>query len=165
MGQTRDAAFTDFLHARQPALLRIAWLLTGDLTEAEDILQTSLAKLYLAWDRVDDPHAFLRRVLTNETTSLWRRAWRRREVSASELPDGTISSPLYDDTQRLVWELVEGLAPRARAVVVLRYYEGLSESEIADTLGIAVGTVKSQASRALASLRARVPADLLEELS
>ncbi|MFT4264498.1 MAG: SigE family RNA polymerase sigma factor [Nocardioides sp.] len=160
----RDAAFTAFLHARQPALLRIAWLLTGDLPTAEDVLQTSLARLYLAWDRVEDPHAFLRRVMTNETTSLWRRAWRRREVSSSELPE-TTHETAYDDTAGIVWELVQGLAPRARAVVVLRYYEGLSEAEIADTLGISPGTVKSQASRALAALRTRIPADLQEDLS
>lgn len=164
MASSRDAAFTEFLHARQAALLRVAWLLTGNLAEAEDVLQTSLAKLYLAWDRAEDPHAFLRRVMTNETTSLWRRAWRRREVSSSELPDGLVDSPSYDDTQRRVWELVQGLPPKARAVVVLRYYEGLSETEIAETLHISPGTVKSQASRALASLRERVPADLKEGL-
>ena len=92
----RDADFTAYLEARQPRLLRIAYLLTGDPHQAEDLLQTSLAKLYLAWDDVrdrDHVDAYVRRIMVNENNSLWRRAWRRREVPTDEVPDVT---PVHD---------------------------------------------------------------------
>lgn len=156
----RDADFTAYLQARQPALLRTAYLLTGDRHQAEDVLQTALAKLYLAWDRVREKESldgYVRRILVNETTSLWRRSWRRHEVASPSLPEAEVH-PAYDDgTGSALWELVQELPARARAVLVLRYYEQLSEAETAETLGISVGTVKSQTSRALAALRERTP--------
>ncbi|WP_051218395.1 SigE family RNA polymerase sigma factor [Nocardioides insulae] len=164
--EAKDADFTAYLVMRQPALLRTAYLLTGDPHQAEDVLQTSLAKLYLAWDRIEDPGAldgYVRRIMVNETTSLWRRAWKRREVVRSELPETPAAEEYDDGTAAAVWELVQGLPPRARAVVVLRYYEQLTAVEVADVLGISVGTVKSQASRALRALRDQVPAELREE--
>lgn len=160
----RDADFTAYLEARQAHLLRTAYLLTGDRHQAEDILQTALAKLYLSWDRVRDHGAvdgYVRRILVNENSSLWRRAWRRREWSTDAVPDSTPVRDAYDEGLAAdVWAVVSTLPRRARAVVVLRYYEQLTEAETAEVLGISVGTVKSQTSRALAALRERTPAEL-----
>ncbi|WP_121256847.1 SigE family RNA polymerase sigma factor [Nocardioides ferulae] len=163
----RDADFTDYLQARQPALLRTAYLLTGDRHEAEDLLQTSLAKLYLSWDKVRDRGAldgYARRILVNEHNSLWRRAWKRKEHATDEVPEPQPVLDAYDEGESgALWALVQTLPRKARAVVVLRYYEQLTEAETADLLGVSVGTVKSQTSRALAALRSRVPAELREE--
>ena len=160
----RDAEFTDYLAVRQPALLRTAYLLTGDRHQAEDVLQTSLAKLYLAWDKVHDRNAvdaYVRRIMVNENNSLWRRGWKKREYAAEQLPEGDPHHDEYDEgLSAALWEVVQTLPPKARSVVVLRYYEQMSEAEVADALGISVGTVKSQCSRALSALRERVPAEL-----
>ncbi|MBF4160153.1 SigE family RNA polymerase sigma factor [Nocardioides acrostichi] len=160
----RDVEFTDYLAARQGAMLRTAYLICGDQHQAEDVLQTALAKLYLAWDKVHDKHAvdaYLRRIIANEATSLWRRAWHRKERATDDVPEGSPHHDRYDDgTDDELWALVQSLPRRARAVIVLRYYEQLSEAETADALGISVGTVKSQASRAMATLRERAPAHL-----
>jgi len=160
----RDAEFTEYLSARQASLLRTAYLLTGDRQQAEDILQTALAKLYLAWHKVNDRSsvdAYVRRIMVNENNSLWRRGWKKREYAAEQLPEGDPHHDSYDEgLGAALWEVVQTLPPKARAVVVLRYYEQLTETEAADVLGISVGTVKSQCSRALASLRERVPAEL-----
>ena len=159
----RDADFTAYLQARQGRLLRTAYLLTGDQHQAEDLLQTSLAKLYLAWDRVHDREsvdAYVRRIMVNEHNSLWRRAWRRREHPTGEVPETPTAPAEYDDgTSVALWAAVQTLPRKARAVLVLRYYEELTEAETAEVLGIAVGTVKSQTSRALATLRDRVAGD------
>jgi RNA polymerase sigma-70 factor (sigma-E family) len=161
----KDADFTAYLEARQGRLLRTAYLLTGDQHQAEDLLQTSLAKLYLAWDRVHDRgsvDAYARRILVNENNSAWRKPWRRRErvtdFATEAAPTGPPVRHEYDEgVGDAVWQLVQTLPRRARAVVVLRYYEQLTEAETAEVLGIAVGTVKSQASRAIAALRDRAP--------
>jgi RNA polymerase sigma-70 factor (sigma-E family) len=155
----RDADFTAYLAARQSTLLRTAYLITGDAHTAEDVVQSALARLYLSWDRVqraESPDAYVRRAIVNEATSWWRRAWRRREVATDILPDVAVA-PEPTSGGDDVWQLVRSLPPRQRAVIVLRYYEQLSEAEIADTLGISPGTVKSQASRALATLRTHAP--------
>lgn len=158
---TRDAEFTAYLETRQPALLRTAYLLTGDRHQAEDILQTALAKLYLSWTKIQHRGAvdgYVRRIMVNENNSLWRRGWKRREYAAETTPEPPPHLDSYDEgLNAAVWELVESLPRKARAVVVLRYYEQLTEAEVADTLGISVGTVKSQCSRALAALRTRTP--------
>ena len=156
----KDAAISASKSARQPALYRTAYLLAGDHAGAEDLLQNAFAKLYLSWDRIRDREAldgYVRRIMVNENTSLWRRAWKRREHSSDSLPDrGAVDT--YDDGMGgELWSFVQTLPPRQRSVIVLRYYEQLSEAEIADVLGVSVGTVKSQASRALAALRARAP--------
>ena len=162
--EARDAEFTAYLEARQPALLRIAYLLTGNRHQAEDVLQTSLAKLYLSWDKIRDHEqvdAYLRRIMVNENNSLWRKGWKRREYATDVLPDAEPFHDEYDDGRSAaVWAIVQTLPGRARAVLVLRYYEQLTEAETADALGISVGTVKSQTSKALASLRQRTPDDL-----
>ena len=146
--------------ARQPSLLRTAYLLTGDQHTAEDLVQTALAKLYLSWDKVQRRElidGYVRRILVNEHNSLWRRAWKRREFSTDTLPDHQAVTDTHDDGRSAaLWEFVQTLPRKQRAVVVLRFYEDLSEAEVADILGISVGTVKSQSSRALAALRSRV---------
>jgi RNA polymerase sigma-70 factor (sigma-E family) len=156
----RDLEFEQYMAARQPSLLRTAYLLTGDRHSAEDLVQTALAKLYLSWDKVHRRElvdGYVRRILVNEHNSLWRRAWKRREVSTDTLPDLTGVADSHDHGERAaLWQFVQTLPRKQRAVVVLRYYEDLSEAEIADVMGISVGTVKSQCSRALASLRERV---------
>lgn len=162
-GAAKDADFSAYMSARQAALYRTAYLLVGDHAGAEDLLQNAFAKLYLSWDRIRDHGAldgWVRRVMVNEHHSLWRRAWKRREHSTATLPEtGTHDS--YDDgLGGALWSFVQTLPPRQRSVVVLRYYEELSEAEVAEMLGISVGTVKSQASRALAGLRARAPRSL-----
>jgi RNA polymerase sigma-70 factor (sigma-E family) len=156
----RDAAFEEYMAARQPSLLRTAYLLTGDRHAAEDLVQTAFAKLYLSWDRVqrrEHLDGYVRRILVNEHNSLWRRAWKRREITTDELPErvGVPDRPDHGERSAL-WEFVQTLPRKQRAVVILRYYEDLSEAEVAATLGISVGTVKSQSSRALAALRERI---------
>jgi RNA polymerase sigma-70 factor (sigma-E family) len=158
--QERDAEFEAYMAARQPSLLRTAYLISGDRHTAEDLVQTALAKLYLSWDKVHDRQmldGYVRRIIVNEHNSLWRRAWKKRELSTDTLPDDRTVTHEHDDGQRdALWEFVQTLPRRQRAVIVLRYYEDLSEAEIAETLGVSVGTVKSQASRALAAMRLRV---------
>ena len=152
--------FESWLVAREPALQRLALLLTGDEHAAQDLVQTSLAKLYLAWDRLDDRDhidAYARKILVNEHRTAWRRPWRRREVVTDSPPDRGGPVVEYDGTRDAVWSFVASLPPRQRAVIVLRYYEQLTEAEIAEVLGVSPGTVKSQASRAIAALRTRLP--------
>jgi len=154
----RDEEFRAFVVARRPALLRLATLLSaGDEHLAEDLVQTALTRLYVAWRRVEreqGPEAYARRILVNENNSIWRRAWKKREVSSDEVPERQAVSDRYDEGQSsALWDHVQTLPKKQRAVVVLRYYEELSEAETAEVLGISVGTVKSQASRALATLR------------
>jgi RNA polymerase sigma-70 factor (sigma-E family) len=152
----RDRDFADYMTARQPALLRTAYLLTGDPHTAEDLVQTALAKLYLSWDKVDRRDSldgYVRRILVNEHNSLWRRPWKRRETAADHLPEQVAPQQRSHDSD--LWNLVQTLPRKQRAAVVLRYYEELSEAETAQVLGVSVGTVKSQTSRALAAMRAR----------
>lgn len=156
----RDADFAAYMQARQASLLRTAYLLTGDRHTAEDLTQTAFAKLYLAWDKVRDQGSidgYVRRIVVNEHNSLWRRAWKRRELSSDQLPESPTHDTYDGGAGRELWDLVQTLPRKARAVVVLRYYEEMTEAETAEVLGISVGTVKSQTSRALAALRDRAP--------
>lgn len=158
--QGRDEEFAAYMAARQPGLLRTAYLLTGDPHTAEDLVQTTFAKLYLSWDKVQRRElvdGYVRRILVNESNSLWRRAWKRRETSTDTVPDHPAVTGTPDDgVKAALWQFVQSLPRKQRAVVVLRFYEDLSEAEVADVLGVSVGTVKSQSSRALAALRARI---------
>ena len=159
----KDADFSAYMSARQAALYRTAYLLAGDHAGAEDLLQNAFAKLYLSWDKVRDHGAldgYVRRIMVNEHNSLWRRAWKRREHSTDTMPETGVHDTYDDGLGAALWQHVQTLPPKQRSVIVLRYYEQLSEAEIADVLGISVGTVKSQASRALAGLRARAPRSL-----
>jgi RNA polymerase sigma-70 factor (sigma-E family) len=139
--------FSEFVTARSRSLLRTAYLLTGDHQRAEDLVQTTLTKVYLRWPRVsgmDQPAAYARRILVNQASS--RHWWKSSRELTSSVPE--LAADGYDDrvaTSRTVWNAVLALPPRQRAVVVLRYYEDLSEVEIAEVLGIAPGTVKSTA--------------------
>jgi RNA polymerase sigma-70 factor (sigma-E family) len=155
-----EARFCEFVAARQHALLRTAYLLTSDHHAAEDLVQTALAKAYLSWHKLREPAAadrYVRRIMVNENTSLWRRAWKRNEVTTDEVPErGAVAHEHDHGEKSALWDFVQTLPKRQRAVIVLRYYEELSEAETAEILGISVGTVKSQASRALAAMRERV---------
>ena len=149
--------FTEWVRAREASLLRLALLLTGNRASAEDLVQDTLARMHLSWAKVQSREAvdaYARRVMVNLNTSAWRRLWRRRELLSDEVPDVAVHDQHDDGETARVWALVCTLPPRQRAVVVLRFYEQLSEAEIADTLEISRGTVKSQCSKALASLRA-----------
>lgn len=161
--QEKDTEFEAYMSARQPSLLRTAYLLSGDRHTAEDLVQTALAKLYLSWDKVQRRElldGYVRRIIVNEHNSLWRRAWKKRELPTDTVPDHQTVSHEHDHGRRAaLWDFVQTLPRKQRAVIVLRYYEDLSEAETADILGISVGTVKSQASRALAAMRSRVHDD------
>jgi RNA polymerase sigma-70 factor (sigma-E family) len=153
--------FEAYVAARYDALLRTAYLLTGDHHDAEDLLQQALVKAVGAWGRMDDPDAYVRTILVRTNISRWRRR-RWREVSTDSPRDVGVTDDGAED--RLVLQRALGvLAPRQRAVIVLRYYEDLTEVQTAAALGIAVGTVKSQARDALRRLREVVPG-LSEEL-
>jgi RNA polymerase sigma-70 factor (sigma-E family) len=158
-GSQRD--FVEYVQARQQTLVRFAYLLTSDHHTAEDLVQTALAKTYLTWDRLRDRgaiDAYVRRIIVNENTSMWRRAWKRNERSTDLLPDAGHSDP--DSTSRdAMWRVVQTLPPKQRAAVVLRYYEDLSEADTAAVLGCSVGNVKSQTSRGIAAIRAAVTSD------
>jgi RNA polymerase sigma-70 factor (sigma-E family) len=161
------AEFAEFVAARSRSLLRTAYLLTGDHQRAEDLVQATLTKVYLHWSRVsrmDHPAAYARRILVNEASS--SRWWRWSRELRTPLPELALDG--YDDrvaTSRTVWNAVLALPPRQRAVVVLRYYEDLSEVEIAEVLGMAPGTVKSTAhaaNRRLAVVLADVVTDAVK---
>ncbi|MFG2047271.1 SigE family RNA polymerase sigma factor [Micromonospora sp. NPDC048935] len=157
-----EEQFREFVAARSAALLRTAYLLTGDWATAEDLLQTALTKTYLAWKRLGGIEAvepYARRVMVNTSTSWWRRRWhgeRPTEVLPERAGVDEISQQLDRD---LLWRHLRQLPHRQRAVLVLRYYEDMSEAQTAAMLDISPGTVKSQASRALATLRRRMGAD------
>jgi RNA polymerase sigma-70 factor (sigma-E family) len=148
--------FEQYVAARMPALLRTAYLLTGNPHDAEDLVQSALIKAVPAWKRIDgNPDAYLRRVMVNENISGWRRR-RGREVLVDVTPDAGRDDPDSDAALALQRALAT-LAPRQRAVIVLRYFEDLTERETAEVLGVAIGTVKSQARDALARLREELP--------
>jgi RNA polymerase sigma-70 factor (sigma-E family) len=151
---TADDDFRQFVVARQRALLRSAWLLTGDWAAAEDLVQTALMRTWPKWRRLDTPdaaEAYVRRVMVNAFISSRRRRW-HGEIPTERLPD---TATAYDDVElrHLVAAAVHVLPPKQRAVVVLRFFDDLTESQTAAVLGIAVGTVKSQTAKAFATLR------------
>ncbi|WP_034591244.1 SigE family RNA polymerase sigma factor [Hamadaea tsunoensis] len=154
--------FREFVAARSGALLRSAYLLAGDWATAEDLLQTALTKTYLAWKRLGEIEAvepYARRVLVNTATSWWRRRW-HGERPTEFLPERAISDATEEQLDRdLLWKHVKALPARQRAVLVLRFYEDMSEAQTAELLNISPGTVKSQTSRALGTLRQRLTAE------
>jgi RNA polymerase sigma-70 factor (sigma-E family) len=162
----RDRDLGAFIDARSCSLLRFAYLLTGDHGLAEDLLQNSLIKVYLSWDRIRDRaalEAYTRTVMTRTQLSWWRRP-ARREVLGVEPTEPAPRDPSHlqqcDEVEQRdeLWQLLATLGPRQRAVLVLRFYEDLSEADIARVLGCTTGTVKSQLSRGLTRLRERMPA-------
>ncbi|MER7073109.1 SigE family RNA polymerase sigma factor [Terrabacter sp. NPDC000476] len=158
--------FDTFVAARSAGLVRTAYLLTHDRGLAEDLVQTSLTKAWFAWGRIEGrPEAYVRRIMVNTYSSWWRRRW-NGEQATDELPETTGRSGRADGAERDrasgagqvddrtdLWRALSRLPRRQRAVVVLRFYEDLSEAETAEVMQCSVGTVKSQASRALAKLR------------
>jgi RNA polymerase sigma-70 factor, ECF subfamily len=157
-----DAAFTAFVAARGAALLRTAYLLTGDHQAGEDLVQTALAKTYVAWPRIRDKgavEAYVRRTMVTTHTSWWRRHW-RGETPTEHLPDDASADPMREHDERdRIWRHLGRLSERQRAVVVLRFYEDLGEAETAALLGCSQGAVKSHTNRALARLRAALAED------
>jgi RNA polymerase sigma-70 factor (sigma-E family) len=159
-GPETTVPFEDFVRARSAALFRTALLLTGqDRAEAEDLLQGALERAYRRWGRIcraGDPERYVRRILANASTDRWRRLRRRPErelpADAAGLAEGDHAADVVE--RDFLLRALAGLPPRQRAVLVLRYFCDLPEAEIADALGCSAGTVKSQASRALARLRA-----------
>lgn len=155
--RSHDAAYADFVRARGTALLRTAHLLASNPAHAEDLLQISLTKTYLAWTRLRDPaaaEAYTRRVLANASISWWRQKLNRLERAAEMLPEPGVEHPAGQLAERgAMMDALRRLSPQQRAVLVLRYYEDQSEAEIAATLGLSTGSVKSHASRGLARLR------------
>jgi RNA polymerase sigma-70 factor (sigma-E family) len=158
-----EGEFAAFVAQSSPTMLRVAFLLTGQQSAAEDLLQASLERLYVVWDRLDTdtpPTQYLRRILYTTYISSWRR--RLREVLTASPPEHMEQRDAYaehDDRDRL-WRLVQRLAPMQRSVIVLRFYEDLSEAETAQILRISPGSVKVHASRGVRRLRSMAyPAD------
>lgn len=157
---TRDTEFAEFFRRAWPTLFRMIYAVAGDVGSAEDALQSAFAKAYASWRKVssaDDSEAYVRRMAINELLGVRRRSWWKSERSVAETPP---SEDAHSHESALVerdelWRIVLSLPVRQRAVIVLRYYEDLSEKEIAAALGCSRGTVKSQASAALTTLRAQ----------
>ncbi|MDX6227742.1 MAG: hypothetical protein QOI76_1132 [Frankiales bacterium] len=151
----QEDSFAAFMGAALPALLRFGHVLTGDPHRGEELVQAALVTTYRRWRhlRREEPHAYVRRAMVNAHTSLWRRHRRETQLPEGFDPISAGAGPAdYDDVD-LVLRALRVLPPRQRAVMVLRYYDDLSEAEIAHALGCSPGTVKSQASRALRTLR------------
>ncbi|MFC6086825.1 SigE family RNA polymerase sigma factor [Sphaerisporangium aureirubrum] len=155
----KDEEFREYVVARGPALLRVAHQLAGQPADAEDLLQAALTKTYLAWERINDRAAldgYVRRAMVNINISWWRRR-KLEEYPAEHLPDAPARDvPGHGLSHELLEEALDRLPVRQRAAIVLRYYEDMSEPEIAKALGVSVGTVKSTVSRAMAKLRGDV---------
>jgi RNA polymerase sigma-70 factor (sigma-E family) len=156
--EAATATYEEYVAARWTALYRTAYLLTGGHADAEDLAQTTLVKAYLAWSKVAaaaSPDAYVRRIMANAFLSSRRPLRVARERLVEETPEVEAPAPTSED-RLVLWPHVKALPPRQRAVIVLRYYEDLSEQQIADALGCSPGTVKSNASDALRALRSRV---------
>jgi RNA polymerase sigma-70 factor (sigma-E family) len=155
--QAREA-FRGYVAARSTALLRTAYMLTGNRADAEDLLQTALAKTYLAWESIrdrDSIDAYVRRVMVNTRTSWWRRRKHFKEIVTDDVLEKPVTRDATDDVvlHDALWTALSSLPTTQRAAVVLRYYEDLSEADTAQLLGVSVGTVKSTTARALAKMR------------
>lgn len=157
MQAEQEDRFQEFVRARWSHLVRTAYLLTGDAHHAEDLTQTALAKAYRSWRRVsgsDNPEAYVRRMLVTCNSDRFRK--RRVKESLTDAPPeraGRDESVTRVDERGVLLGALAELPPRQRAVVVMRYWEDLSEAEVAEVLGCSQGTVKSQASKGLAKLR------------
>lgn len=160
MDEARRRAFDELVDARSPSLLRTAYLLTGDWSSAEDLLQSSLAKTWFRWKRLEDTQAgeaYVRQVMYTTYCKWYRRKW-RGEISTGFLPDTQETADAYsrvDDQDGLGRALAE-LSAKTRAVIVLRFFEDLTEAQVAHALGCSIGTVKSTTHRGLAKLRESV---------
>ena len=147
--------FATYVRERSPRLLHTSYLLCRDWALAEDLLQTALAKAWRAWRRIEkDPDPYVYKIMFNTYSSWTRRRW-RSEIPTGETPESAHSSDLTSglDDRAFLWAALGRLPQRQRAVIVLRFFEDLTEAQTAVVLGCTVGTVKSQASKALAKLR------------
>lgn len=149
--------FARFVEARQRALQRTAWLLTGDWALAEDLVQTALVRSWPRWERIrrrDDPEIYVRRVMVNTWVTWGRRRW-RGERPAAAVPDSLAPADVAAEVamRMVVRSALGSLTSRERAVLVLRVFDDLSEAQVARVLGCPVGTVKSTMARAVARLR------------
>ncbi|KAB2974442.1 MULTISPECIES: SigE family RNA polymerase sigma factor [unclassified Streptomyces] len=152
-----EAEFTAYVQERRASLYATAYHLTGDRFEAEDLLQSALFSTYRAWDRISDKAAvggYLRRTMTNLHISAWRRR-KLNEYPTEELPEtpGDTDAMRGTELRAVLWQALARLPELQRTMLVLRYYEGRTDPEIADILGISVGTVKSSIWRSLRRLR------------
>lgn len=165
--EEQHAAFEAFVRARTPALTRTAYLLTGDAHLAEDLVQGALVKAAEHWHRIEtSPEAYVRRTLYTQQVSVWRRRRGVREHALGAYDAPAASSGAHDPDLRLsLVEALRRLTTRQRTVLVLRFFEDLTEPQVADVLGVSRGTVKSTTHHALARLRVLAPdlADLVED--
>lgn len=154
-----SAEFTLFVRARGPALIRTAYLLVGDQHLAEDLVQTALAKTHLAWRRLHkagNAEAYTRKIMYHQVISWWRRH-RSREVITDAIPEPRVIDADFVPLRMTMRAALDVLPPKQRAVIVLRFYEDLTERETAEQLGCSIGTVKSNTARALQRLRREAP--------
>lgn len=155
VAETR-AAFEEYVRARTPALLRVAYLLVGNPHDAEDLVQSALERAAGNWHRLDDPEAYLRRILYTQSVSRWRRRSARLPETLTATPPERAAETDHD-TRLVLASALRRLTPKQRAVLVLRFYEDRTETEAALLLGISTGTVKSQTRHALRRLRDLAP--------
>jgi RNA polymerase sigma-70 factor (sigma-E family) len=157
-----DGQFEEWARARIPQLLRAAFLLTGDRQSAEDLTQAGLEKVALSWSRIDNPDAYVRRVMYRLEIRRWRN--RRRELSTSAVADAGHDPIPGADVRIVMAGALRRLTRGQRAVLVLRFWEDLTEAQTAEALGCSIGTVKSQTFKALRALKDNAPelADLVE---
>jgi len=160
-GGVSEPEFREYVRARRRALLRTAYLLTQNEADAEDLVQSALANTYLAAGRIEDRSAldgYVRRAIVNTHISWWRRR-RLVELPTDELPEEAVADhAVSSDLQATLRRAVDRLPGRMRAAIMLRYYDDMTEAEVAEVLGISLGTVKSTVARAVAKLR--IDADL-----
>lgn len=151
--------FTEFVVARSPELIRLAYVLAGNQHAAEDLLQNALTKAAAHWGRIHGaPEVYVRQILYREQVDGWRRRARRPETAVAQVPEPPAGDPAISPEARLaLQDALQALPARKRAVLVLRYLEDLPESQVAEILGCSVGTVRSQASKAIAQLRTVLP--------
>lgn len=156
MRASAEAEFREYVAARSNALWHTAFLMCGDAHQAEDVVQTTLMKLYAAWGRVDRSggcDAYVRKILARCVIDEHRRAWRRREKSVADLPEVVAPAGPDAEERRVVLHALAQLGPRQRAAVVLRFWEDMSVEQTAHVLNCSQTTVRSQTARGLATLR------------
>ena len=161
VGAPGTADFDDWVAARGPALLRLAYVLTGNRADAEDAVQDALARALPRWEHIrtaGDPDAYVRRMVINAHTSWWRKFRKRESPMADVVPPASADLPPHD-ARDVVWGACLALPEPQRVAVVLRYYEQLEYAEIAALTGVAEGSVRSRVSRGLAELRTTLGAE------
>jgi RNA polymerase sigma-70 factor (sigma-E family) len=151
------ASFEEYVRARTPVLMRIAYLVTGNAHDAEDLVQSALERAAVRWRQLDDPEAYLRRVIYTQSISRWRRLRARPPEMLTDAPPERPPNETDHDTRLVLASAIRRLTPKQRAVLVLRFYEDRTEAESALLLGVSTGTVKSQTRHALRRLRELAP--------